>query len=423
MFHFGGVMKKLHKLCKKITTTMVFAKVIVIFLPIYVFGFALDDHKELSKIAIKEFFRCIQPEMLHASNESALNSFNNIIIDGNLQEDTNYLSKMLQYSHFYNPYFYVNVKWLHVFDRCPSNYRIYHLEQILDAYLKGDEIDVSNFLWDSDCQPTSILQITESTNQFLRVSSNIYSASSLDFKLFHANDTRQTSKIHEQYFYWLGHAIHHLQDMSSPTHVVPILHPIAFDSPASWEFIPYDGFEDNNNRIPILNQIASELDHQTLDKTCDFKQSTPQTLFDILDQSARSTLDALTQEVLIHILKPENNRRLQSFYSPLYLARNERFIPITVTWEKWYDRRSAVNNTNHLGQYGVYQDSFGLTKFQLDRNDPQTPQNEEGWTIYVSREFYDLFTYQQYRQAIEDTKKALYYGYLHVSNPQQYPAR
>ena len=45
---------------------------------------------------------------------------------------------------------------------------------------------------------------------------------------------------------------------------------------------------------------------------------------------------------------------------------------------------------------------------------PQTLQSEEGWTVYVNKRIYDDFMYQQYRQAIEDTKKALYYAYLHI---------
>ena len=43
---------------------------------------------------------------------------------------------------------------------------------------------------------------------------------------------------------------------------------------------------------------------------------------------------------------------------------------------------------------------------------------ERGWIIHVDIGFYDLFRHQQYRQAIEDTKKALYYAYLRILRSQ-----
>ena len=406
---FNEVAKKSDKY--KVITALV---TIAIFSPIKILGFTMGDHEELTKIAIKEFFRCVQPEMLNLSNRATLNHFTNIIVNANRDEDMNYLAKMVQYSHFYNPYFYVNVKWFGLVDRCPSNYRIYHLEQAMDAYLKGNEIQVLDLAWDEKCQTSSMLNITNSIGQVFEAPP---SNTVLNFKLFHIDN--QSSEAYETYFDMLGHAIHHLQDMSVPTHVVPILHPFPNDSPGLWDVFPWDGFEDNDNRVYVLNGIASESNEQSSDKICAFQQSTPQTLFDILDQSARNTLNAIKQEVLVYVLKPEDNRGFQSFYGSLYATQHENFRPMTVTWEKWYDTSSALHNANHIGQYGVYQDAFGLTEFEMTEDDPSTPQNERGWIIHVHRGFYDLFTYQQYRQAIEDTKKALYYAYLRILDSQQ----
>ena len=357
---FNETINTLNKLYKSITVLTV----IIVFLPLQIFGFALHDHGELSKIAIKEFFRCVQPEMLSPFNELALNSFTNSIVDGNLQEDTNYLSKALQYSHFYNPNFYVNIEWSYFFDRCPSNYRIHHLEQILEAHLQENNLEVSDLLWDNLCQPSYILSMAGLAPPFSQLFPS-KDTSILDLRFFHIinNQTRMPER-YRSYFDQLGHAIHHLQDMSSPTHVVPILHPIPFDSPtSSWEILQ-DGFEHNDNRIFVLNKIASESNTQPLNEICTFKKSTPPKLFNILDQSARSTLNALNQEIIVYIRMPERNRNSQNPYSSS--------TPITVTWRKWYDVSSAYTNINHLGQYGIYQDAFGLTEFQINDDSSNT---------------------------------------------------
>ena len=379
--------------------------IIVVFLPLQILGFSLSDHERFSKTAIKEFFKCVQPEMLHNSNRLALNRFTNIIVDGNLQEDIYYWIKVMQYSHFYNPYFYVNFKWSYIIDRCPSNYRIYHLEQILDAYLKGDRLETSDLFWDDQCQPSSILTMVGLTESLqVPLLDNLHV---LDFRLFYTNNRTQIPETYRTYFNQLGHAIHHLQDMSSPTHVVPILHPLPFDSPtSSWKTTFQDGFEHNDNRIAILNRIDAEFDDQPLNEMCAFKESTPETLFHILDQSARNTLNALDQELSIHVSKSDNRS-----------GNRRTVVPMTVTWGNWYDKLSA-SSTNHIGQYGIYQDAFELTEFQIS-DDPRTPQNEEGWIVYVNKRFYDDFRYQQYRQVIEDTKKALYYAYLKILRLQQ----
>ena len=282
---FNEVISTLNKLYKSIIIVML----TVVFLPTQIFGFSLSDHEELSKIAIREFFRCVQPDMLHSLNRSALNRFTQVIVNASWEEDMNFLNKMLQYSHYYNPNFYVNFKWLNILDRCPSSYRIYHLEQILDAYLQGNKIQVLDLSWDNECQINSMLQITKSIEQaFQTPSPNTYNTPVLNFKLFHIDDETQ---VYERYFDMLGHAIHHLQDMSSPTHVVPIFHPSLFDSPSdSWEIFPQDGFEHNTDRIRVLNSIVSKSDRQALNEICTFKRSTPQTLFEVLDQSAKNTL-------------------------------------------------------------------------------------------------------------------------------------
>ena len=397
-------MKSFYNLYKKLTA-IILVKIALVFLPIDLFALALTDHEKLTKIAIKEFFQCVQPEMLFSLNDFALNSFTSVLVNGNLQEDTNYPIKMVQYSHYYNPNFYVNVTWgyvVSIFHRCPSNYRIHHLEQVLGAYLQGNRLSISDLFWDDQCQSSSFLPMTDVAESFFQLSS-LTPPSILDFRFFYANSQTRIFEIYRGYFDQLGHAIHHLQDMSSPAHVVPILHP----TPSLESF--RDRFEYNDNRITILDRIDSEFGNQSTDQMCAFKESPSRTLFDILDQSAKNTLDALNQEVLIHVLKSESNNGLGNI---------RRTIPKTVTWGNWYDKRSAVSSSNYLGQYGVYQDAFGLTEFQID-DDPHTPENEEGWTVYVNQRVYDDFTYQQYRQAIEDTKKALYYAYLHITGFQQ----
>ena len=383
-------------------------------------SFLLDDHRQLSQIAIYEFFRCVQPEILNTPNKQHLKRFTDIIIEGNVQEDMEYFGKMLQYSHFYNPHFYVNARWMNIIDRCPSNYRINHIEQILDAYLNGNQITMLDLSWDHQCQPNMMLWIDKAQALIQKP----YASNNVSFtnfnSLFHTNHNRtQLFETYREYFNWLGHAVHHLQDMSSPTHVVPILHPFAFDSPTGWEIIPQDGFENNEYRASVLNKIIKESHQQSLDQLCAFKKSTPETLFDILDQGARKTLNSLTQKVFIYVIdsKDSDDNLLQEFLNgslhslPL---QTRRLRSMTVTWEKWYDSSLAIHNPDHFGQYGFYKDAFGLTEFQLDSDDPLTPENEEGWTVYVDITSYTHFIYQRYKQAIEDTKKALYYAFLKI---------
>lgn len=383
--------------------------------PQYVKSFSLDDHRQLSRIAIHEFFKCVEPRMLNTSNEQTLERFTNIIMAGNTQEDIEYFDKMLQYSHFYNPHFYVNAKWLNIIDRCPSNYRINHIEQILDAYMNGNEIRMSDLSWDHQCQPNMMLWMdeTQALVQTSYINFNTPHLINSDLLLLDHCKIRP-SEIYQEYFNWLGRAIHHLQDMSSPTHVVPILHPFAFDSPTGWEIIPQDGFEHNEHRISVLNNIIRESHQQPLDQLCTFKRSTPQTLFNILDQGARRTLNSLTQEVPVYVmdLGDDNIRLLND--SPTSSMQTRRLRLMKVTWEKWYDTHSAIHNPDHFGQYGFYKDAFGLTKFRLDSDDPSTPENEEGWIVRVDVNSYTHFIYQRYRQAIEDTKKALHYAFLKI---------
>ena len=80
--------------------------------------------------------------------------------------------------------------------------------------------------------------------------------------------------------------------------------------------------------------------------------------------------------MLIYVLKPETNSRgFQTFYgAPSHFIGIREFTPMIVTWEKWYDISSV--DINHLGQYGIYQDAFGLTEFRIDKDDPQTHSRE-----------------------------------------------
>ncbi len=363
--------------------------------PTYLYSLALNDHAELTKIAIKEFTTCFQYESPSIQRGQDFEELSNIIIEANLQEDTYYFNKMLQYSHFYNPYVYVNAKWFNIIDRCPSSYRILHIEQILQGYLKRQTISAFDLFWDHRCQHNIMQRMMGPLNP--PSPSLYYSQEDLidtinqgDLYPSWGNNQQSDDK---QYFYLLGQAIHHLQDMSSPTHVVPIMH----FSISDWNIVPFqDGFESYTNRIKILERIVEESNASSLDTICHFKNATPQTLFEILDEGAKKTLRSLSQEVPISVITNPN----------IFERRS-------VTWEKWYD--TTHRDANGFSQYGVYGNTFGSNLFYLYNDDPTTPENEGTRTILVDMEIYDDFVYQQYKQAIESTQKALHFFSLKVN--------
>ncbi len=132
-------------------------------------AFRLEEHATLTRLAATEFEICY-PGLLDISSIDAL-------VDSNLNEDRNLPRKWLQYSHFYNP-----------------------TKPILDLRKFPSEVSASDFR----------LGQLQTTIEGISISSAQTAAGIMDF--------------FKQSLPELGHAIHHIQDMASPPHVVPVMH-------------------------------------------------------------------------------------------------------------------------------------------------------------------------------------------------------
>ena len=323
-------------------------------------AFFLSTHRKFTKIAIEEFFSCMHPEILSKENKRGRKFFKNILIKANLKEDIQYLSKALQYSHFYNPNFPVNAKWINI-DRCSSDYRVQHIEHILKKYYLKENTKIAPIFQDNVCRANSL-------HIFFHGITLIPKETPWTIKFELQNDILE---IDPKYLALLGRVIHHLQDIASPTHVTPIMHPKFFSTP--YKIFSHDAFEDY-----ISHKVQMKYE-QTQQGLCDFKITTPDSLFHLFNTSAHRVLKSLTEEISIVV----NNS------------------PTIMTWQKWYDTTRPPDH-NGMRDYGPYGNTFGLTEF-YDR---------ESKVIRVDRKIYEAFAYAKYRQAVEDTKKAIYYFWM-----------
>ena len=308
-------------------------------LPNFASALSLNTHGALTSMALREFLQCTEGHPFF---------FEEVLIDSNMKEDTS-LTKFLQYSHFYHPHHYVHADspWPNPFDRCPSNYRVRHIEEVLEWNFLGlYSNNMMNLSWDGLCRP----------NVFYRYLSGDYS--------FYGERQERMQKL-------LGGAIHHLQDMVSPTHVVPIAHSLN------------DGFETyarREKREDMMREV------EKFPNVCDFKELGPVSPSALLDEAAQKTLASLEREVPVLIVLP-----------------NGKMTPEVVTWRKWYGREDTLPR-GAMEDYGPYGNNFGVPEFG----------GPGGTRVLVAMEVYDNFVRQQYRQAVEYSKRALYY--FHIRN-------
>ena len=321
----------------------------------------LSTHQKITEIAVKEFFSCLGPAILSKENEKGRKLFENILIEANLKEDTDYLRKALQYSHFYNPNFSVNAEWMDI-DRCSSDYRVQHIEYILREYYLNKDTNVASVFRDDACHANAFYN-------FFNDDTFVPQETSQTIKFEFRNDIRE---IHPKYLEFLGSAVHHIQDMSSPTHVVPIMHPRFFGR--FYEPLSHDAFENY-----VFYEV--QMEYENTPRDCNFKTTPP--------------------DSLLHILNTSAQRALQSFEEEISVVVNNS--PTTVTWTKWYDITIPPDD-NGMRDYGIYENTFGLTEFH----------DRESNVIKVDKVLYDTFAYTKYREAVNDTKKAIYYFWMFI---------
>ena len=286
-------------------------------------------HRDLTVLALKEFRQCTEGSWFPFRE--------NILIEANVQEDTN-LAKLFQYSHFYHPQHRVTSPWPNPFERCPSNYRVSHIEYALEAYFSNSSnIEVAP-LWDDSCEE----------NFFYHYLGNEYSFSG------------ERQRKAQEFF---GAIIHHLQDMASPTHVVPIAHSLN------------DGFESYAREEKIVAEI------ERASGTCVHKKAR-----------------LLPPSTLLHLAALETQRNLNDEVPILVVLPGGQIIPKTVTWKSWYGGEN-FSFQGIAGDYGTWGNNFGILEFSV----------QGGQRIRVDQEIYDDFLRQQYRQALEYSKMALEY--------------
>eukprot|EP00697_Spironema_sp_BW2_P002597 gnl/Spiro4/13447_TR7175_c0_g1_i1.p1 gnl/Spiro4/13447_TR7175_c0_g1~~gnl/Spiro4/13447_TR7175_c0_g1_i1.p1 ORF type:complete len:276 (-),score=44.88 gnl/Spiro4/13447_TR7175_c0_g1_i1:55-882(-) len=190
------------------------SSVVLVF--VVVNGFQLGDHRHITDQALEELGRC-RPEATPAQYSLRL-------VAENLEEDVNLWNKwVLGYSHFFNPDRAVKVCALGgVWCRYTADVRVQELQDSIAEQLgNGDNIDWSGIM---------------------------------------------TS---------LGNAIHYLQDMCSPPHVVPVMHGMG------------DGFESFSTTVPESSSCEPD----------DFDAS--QSLIDIFKATATTTLSLLDQSLTV----------------------------------------------------------------------------------------------------------------------------
>ena len=322
-------------------------------------AFYLATHRKFTEIAIEEFFSCMQSEIWNKENKRGRKFFKDILIKENLKEDIRYLSKALQYSHFYNPNFSVNAEWLKL-NRCSSDYRVQYIDHILKEYYLKEDTKTTPMFQDNICRANPF-------HIFFYIA-NLFPRKTLWTIKFELQD--DILKIDPRYLALLGRVTHHLQDMASPTHVTPIMHPRLFKKPN--KFFSHDAFEDYISR-------KIQLKYEKTQGLCDFKTTTPHSLFHLFNASAHRVLQSLREDIPIVV----NNS------------------PTIITWQKWYDTTRPPDH-NGMRDYGPYGNTFGLTNFY----------DKESKAIRIDRKLYEAFAYTKYRQAVEDTKKAIYYFWM-----------
>jgi len=158
----------------------------------------------------------------------------------------------------------------------------------------------------------------------------------------------------------VGAVTHHLQDMNSPPHVVPVMHD------------QKDGFESYaNNGYPTFNPDCNFTQLYTA-----IASGTKDFLFAMLNRTSIATLDSLSAPVSYS----QNGTLTQGPWSTLF-------------WQ------NSHVDTNNFGTYGSLGNNFGHTKFLAS-----------GRSITISGSIYEGYKLARIRAAVDATKLAFLYA-------------
>jgi len=213
-----------------------------------------------------------------------------------LEEDLNLVRKDLMFSHFYNPYKKLNM-WRY---DCSDRIKGLMLNLKLDSVMYGEN------------------------------SKDIYAD--------------------------LGHIAHHLQDMASPPHVVPLMHNLS------------DGFE---NDVDFEGDISSGLSCEEIKQ-----QGVGLDYLTLLDNTGKETLKKID----------DTQVPLQMIYAGKVYHPKANMSAFWLTGSGPHD----------FGQYGVLGNHYGATSFRQD-----------GVTYQVPMSFYMTYKQSQLKLGVQATLRAL----------------
>jgi hypothetical protein len=154
----------------------------------------------------------------------------------------------------------------------------------------------------------------------------------------------------------LGHIAHHLQDMASPPHVVPVMHNLS------------DGFE---NHVDFKGDISSGLTCQQIKE-----QGAGLDYLTLLDDTGKETL-----------------KRIEDTEVPVQMTMEKNIFHPKATVSSFW---KTGNGPHDFGQYGILGNHFGDSKFEKD-----------GRTYEIPTSFYASYKQSQLKLGVQSTLRAL----------------
>ena len=171
----------------------------------------------------------------------------------------------------------------------------------------------------------------------------------------------------KKYFKYVGEIVHHIQDMTNPSHVVPVYHG--------------PGLKDKFDEHYLTCYFPD-----TIEINLSLPYDTPY-LSSILKPVAEKTLDALKQRF------------------DIYEMRNGNCVRQTIDWSKYWNE----NPEGWFGQYGEIGKPDKSAGQKID-NYVVEEIHKGDTTYYVDRRIYDDFSTQQVELAVIETARFLYYA-------------
>eukprot|EP01137_Pigoraptor_chileana_P002329 Opistho-2@41011 len=270
---------------------LVVAVAVVVAVVGYCDAYSLNDHTAIMQLAIREFNECYSTPTFNISESDS-----SLMVRNDLEEDVNVVGKWLyKFSHFYNPRKpEIKICTADLYCRYNSSIRIMGLQDDIAKLIEKKDAKLSEFL-----DP-------------------------------------------------LAHAAHHIQDMASPPHVVPVMHGLT------------DGYENYVSAEAL--QPSARCSHSGV----------PSSLIEILDATALATLDAIASRDCVYTV---NGTHTISDWSKF--------------WQEGVDGES-------FGDYGAFGNNVGSAAF-TSRDGP----------VVVDAAVYAGFKATRMRAAVDATIQAL----------------